>query len=675
MSRGSIEGEAIPEKFPYLLVLITSVLLGFLGSFWYLLGRSGLGFWTSLDLFSAITSITIADALLLIIPWAFSRLKFFKERINIKTLGYLYMIGVCSAYYLVLLNDPIVMVVGSRILMSEELSLKYVPLFLAPPKSVVEGIMLGKAPFEFDVWIPVLAFWWVLYTIPAIFLISVATLFRRHWIEVEKVPFPCTSLMYQFLITIPSPSSSNRRRSIFTIGLIVGVVFQGIVLLTQLFPWFPDIFAVRGNCCGYVWYVKSTDVVAPIIGLGTANLQPIMAAVAYFVPLTILFNCWFWYLVYCILMQVAHYMGYYTGAESAGGCGRGWCAPYSGLLSAPYKFMAISQVGGMIGLTVITLWLSRSYIYETLKAALSRSDVERLSKIESGEPLSYRWIWILLILSFIGTIGVFMAMGIGFAAALLMPITFFIFYFANTRLYGLSGFYMRGMEHGPALHKALIWPTRPEPPTREFTLTMVFVRTNTDTSSGKLFGSIFGAAASYKMASLTGISTRNTFKVLLITALIVPVASLISVFIIAGYAIGLNNLGGGPYRLLSLWGLSLWGECSDYNARIPVVGSWVEYAILGFVIVCVLSWLHYRFVWFPFEPIGFLNGTSYNSLISGLWTSYLVAWIFKTITLRVGGSRAYEEFGVPLASGITIGCLTVFIIGGIVGIIRFFVPF
>ncbi|MGQ9515412.1 MAG: DUF6785 family protein [Thermoproteota archaeon] len=96
------------------------------------------------------------------------------------------------------------------------------------------------------------------------------------------------------------------------------------------------------------------------------------------------FNGWFWHLIYIILMQIAYVMGYYTGIEGEGGCGRAWCSP-SGLREEPFKFQAISSGGGLIGLAIISLILSRNYIIETLRAAF-RSHSSRL-EIEKNEAL------------------------------------------------------------------------------------------------------------------------------------------------------------------------------------------------------------------------------------------------------------------------------------------------
>jgi hypothetical protein len=49
--------------------------------------------------------------------------------------------------------------------------------------------------------------------------------------------------------------------------------------------------------------------------------------------------------------------------------------------------------------------------------------------------------------------------------------------------------------------------------------------------------------------------------------------------------------------------------------------------------------------------------------------------VLKALTLRIGGSKAYEEHGRPLAGGFLVGYALAVLILGLVGIYRFFFPF
>jgi hypothetical protein len=98
-------------------------------------------------------------------------------------------------------------------------------------------------------------------------------------------------------------------------------------------------------------------------------------------------------------------------------------------------------------------------------------------------------------------------------------------------------------------------------------------------------------------------------------------------------------------------------------------------SIVGFIITVALSLVRARFIWWPIHPLGFLIATSFSAIWFGSWNCFLAAWIVKWITLKVGGSRAYENYGAPAVGGFLAGVTLGYFIGAIVGTIRFFIPF
>jgi hypothetical protein len=111
------------------------VLLGLFGPFGTFFAFKALGFWTSFETIQPIHPIT-ATSFLLLFLWPFLRLKSFKK-MNITIIGYLYVVTICASYYMVgnWNTEPFNVMLGSRI-NAEADSLKYVPWFMAPPKTV-----------------------------------------------------------------------------------------------------------------------------------------------------------------------------------------------------------------------------------------------------------------------------------------------------------------------------------------------------------------------------------------------------------------------------------------------------------------------------------------------------------------------------------------------------------
>ena len=72
----------------------------------------------------------------------------------------------------------------------------------------------------------------------------------------------------------------------------------------------------------------------------------------------------------------------------------------------------------------------------------------------------------------------------------------------------------------------------------------------------------------------------------------------------------------------------------------------------GIAIVAVLSLLRFKFARFPIHPVAFMVWGSYACGVC--WGSFLVGWFAKTLVVRFGGGRAYQDFK-PLFIGILAG--------------------
>ena len=62
---------------------------------------------------------------------------------------------------------------------------------------------------------------------------------------------------------------------------------------------------------------------------------------------------------------------------------------------------------------------------------------------------------------------------------------------------------------------------------------------------------------------------------------------------------------------------------------------------LGAMLMGLLTFLRYRFVWWPVHPLGFATGTF--NIMNWVWFSVFLAWLFKTIILKYSGSSGYAR--------------------------------
>jgi hypothetical protein len=183
---------------------------------------------------------------------------------------------------------------------------------------------------------------------------------------------------------------------------------------------------------------------------------------------------------------------------------------------------------------------------------------------------------------------------------------------------------------------------------------------------------LMSTMASSRLASLTKTSQRNVFKISIVVSLITPIIAMLA-WLSWTYMFGLvrSPQFGGSYR-----NMDSMGEISlSHISSMPAIGIWWPQMIAGIVIAIGLSYMHARFMWFPFEPIGMIIGIDAWSMLQTLWQLAAIAWILKTLTIRIGGSKAYEEHGILVAGGFLVGYALAVLFVGIIGIYRFFFPF
>jgi hypothetical protein len=184
-------------------------------------------------------------------------------------------------------------------------------------------------------------------------------------------------------------------------------------------------------------------------------------------------------------------------------------------------------------------------------------------------------------------------------------------------------------------------------------------------------GSFLSSFCSYRLADLNGVSSKSVFKMLLTVQAILPIPFMIGALWV-NYTFGGSRLSYQPLAYSAP--IDRFATPSNWD-RIPGTEPWVPIFFAGFLAVGAVAVMHAKLIWFPFEPIGFLMAFSDASLFFGMWLPALVAWVLKTITLRVGGSRLYENYGLPFVGGFVAGFIAIAFIGGFAGIYRFFKPF
>ena len=657
------------ERIPWILIVLSTLLLGFLMQPWVQMLTSMNTFY-NLGIIVCSLGLTTSSFIVLLILWLSMKLGSVRKRVTAIHLVSLYVVGSSAGWYGVWWSSGQTFWDWPNTLIRyQEIFKTNIPWFLSPPSEALQQVLVGGVPVPWGAWLPTIAFWWAWFFFNGFFFVTLATILRRDWIEVERVPFAQAMAASEIISMMPLEGSgsikSKARSKPFWIGVVLGILFNLPIFFTYLFPWFPDIYAWRTNTCGHGAITTPPSPIWDLIGITMIDKHPLAVAIMYLAPLQVLFSYWVWYLVYLGLMQVAYIMGYYTGImEDPTGCCRTW-GSVNVRFNEPFKWEAFSR-GGMIGLTVFFLIMKRTYFTETIRAALGRP-----SEGTKGEPISYRTSYGLFLLSFILLTALMLVCGFSLPAAILMPITAFLFWIANARVWGATGTYIQSAEGGTALYRLFLWPSAPQPPTGEFIMASTWSGWHVNTPVEGNAGSFLSSFCSYRLADLNGVSSKSVFKMLLTVQAILPIPFMIGALWV-NYTFGGSRLSYQPLAYSAP--IDRFATPSNWD-RIPGTEPWVPIFLAGFLAVGAVAVMHAKLIWFPFEPIGFLMAFSDASLFFGMWLPALVAWVLKTITLRVGGSRLYENYGLPFVGGFVAGFVAIAFIGGFAGIYRFFKPF
>jgi hypothetical protein len=548
--------------------------------------------------------------------------------------------------------EPVIARVGT-----DPAVMAYVPEFVSPPREAAVALMRGTGSITAIPWSQLLpAIIWRFFTFAFFAGISVGiiSIFRRQWIDVEKLAYPQVAAAYSAIVGVGEVRNPKwTGRTTFILGFIIGFGLEFIRALTAFFPWFPDIYSFRSDTCGPGTHRITFPGTTWHYGL--AKQTPLYALLL-LAPLHSLFSIVFWGIVYEIASTVAVALGYYTGYVDMGFCGRSWCGENTPWADPPLAFGSLIA-GAALGVFVMTIFRERHHIMTTLKMAFGGA-----GGTEAEEPMSYRTAWLIFIGSFILGIIVFMVAGMSLWASFVVILTGVVTWFTTSQLWGRAGFSNEpGYDFGPAFAKTLLWPT-------EYMLPL----TNTDRVLAHTYvyelashrpsvpwcTTFYTVLGSYKMASLMKVHPRNVVKVASIALIVAMFTACMMNIILPGvYGMG---------RTIMLTSIDL--TFRIYNTWLrPSPHPMVEIApwmASGFTFMVIMSFLYARFLWLP-DPLMAIIAWDWVASLMGTWSAALVAGIIKWLVLRIGGSKLYEEKAVPFVGGFILGAALNALVAGI----------
>jgi hypothetical protein len=403
-------------------------------------------------------------------------------------------------------------------------------------------------------------------------------------------------------------------------------------MIAWFYPQFPRFPTASAR-----WVFYSQDYPPLFLFLST-----VVICFSYFASLEILFSIWFFDLLFILEGGFLNKIGIKA------------ISPYYG--TGHYRWQT---AGAFVSLALWGLWIARHHLRGVLRKALrpDRSEVD-----DSGEMLSYRGALVGLALGCLYAAIWLNRAGIEWKLIVLLIPAMLLVYLTTSKIladsgliyvgpptsaYGLSLAALGGAHKLAASSRVAIgiagFTVNHQ---RGLTMTaMMHINRLSELVSGSRRRLFWGVA----LAFVVGIAASTIFTIWL-------------AYTVGGYNFQPNNLiinaPIGQFR----------GIVNNIKDAKPIEGTNYWFFLAGAGAMAFLNLMRYRFVWWPFHPIGFaLSGVGLSRLTS---STIFLAWLLKLVMLKLVGASFYRK-SRPFFIGMLTGYILMVAAGVVVDTIWF----
>jgi len=503
----------------------------------------------------------------------------------------------------------------------QELILPHIKPWLAPKdisitRPFFEGLPKGS-PIPYAAWALPLFSWGLFLMVLYFVTICAVSILRKEWVERERLSFPLTQLPVAMVKPGKGKIPLLFKSKIFWLGFAIPFIISCLGALQHYFPMVPAPRLTQSIPV----FRRTTDIIFrlsfPVLGF------------TYLINLDTAFSLWFFNLIFLIFKGWINITGI-SSPENVGIYGSGG-----------NPILANIGTGAFVVFVSFTLFMARGHLKEVFRKAIGKGKKD----IDSGEVMPYKSAFWGLIIGFLFLLVWLRIAGMSLWVGVLFLLLAFVFWIGLTRVVAEGGV---PTLISPSISSAQVVSCAgsriigPESLTN-LGLTYVYsadIRTFPASST----------MHSEKIAERLGkVSLRPLFWLMLLAIFIGFLVSSLVILKLAYTRGGLN--------------LNQWYFIGNVQAPYNYVANYLNNPsspnklgwlcrISGAVVMFGLMFLHNRFIWWPLHPIGFTVGMV--NWIENLWLTIFLAWFLKTLILRYGGPKIYEN-GKPFFFGLILG--------------------
>ncbi|MDA0710341.1 MAG: hypothetical protein O3B73_09035, partial [bacterium] len=464
-------------------------------------------------------------------------------------------------------------------------------------------------------------FWWV-GLIAAIFAASYAlmVMLRKQWVERERLSYPLAQVPLD--LTQGSQASGG-----FPIVMRVPIFWMGFFLAFLILMW------------NAIHYFHPTVPEIPIasqwipVARGFPDINAMISfpviGFTFLIQADVSFSIWFFHLVSNLQIGFFNRIGFTIGSGDIYGsamASQGWMG-----------------FGAMVFMVLWGLWMARNHLSDVVRKAV-RGDRE---VDDSGEMMSYRSAALTLLLSI--TYLVFWLVMSGMDAWVVLPFLFavFVLYLGITRIVMEGGLvFVRGplVAQSFAVHALGSASISPQGLTA---LALSYCWQH------ELKGFFMASVAhGGRLASETRFTRGTVTGAIALSALVALGVSIWYILLLC-YQEGAYNFG---------WWIFRRGATVPYDTMVgkmanPLPTDWGRLLFLGIgsALMGGLTFLRYRFLWWPLNPIGLPVSSTYASQM--FFFSFFLGWLARILIVKMGGIGFYNR-ARPFFIGVILGGFT-----------------
>jgi hypothetical protein len=518
-------------------------------------------------------------------------------------------------------------------------------------RAFYEGYFYGQ-PIPWARWAVPLAMWLLLIAAVFVAFLCLAALFRRPWVEQERLAFPLVQLPLE-MIREGTEGTLFRNRLFWAGFALPAAVFtlNGLHQFYPTLPEFPTEIPINPLLNNRPWSDMSM-----------LTLFGSFAGVGFFflLPIDLLFSFWFFFL----LGRGEEVLASLLGAEPRG-------APHAGA----QELVAYQTIGAFIALAAYLLYLSRRQWRQAWSGvrAFRRSGVQeeyhrtpdgvpaqRVEPARTPDMLSPQGALLGLVGS--GAVILIWLWGAGMSppvAVLEMGGYLFIQGLVMGRAMAEGGMLMAEGSFTPTDIFGAFTPTAALGPSNLTVLAFTQAMFTRDLRGMPFSGFLDGQ----KLGEGVGLNLRRLVPVFG-AAFVLTLALAIPLHLWLPYRRGAVTLYSYTYvsNATQFWTENAGPMRGELEHR-PQAAGWL---LLGAGICALLALLRTRFYWWPLHPLGYAMSASWTVIV--FWFPMFVAWLLKLLTIRYGGMRLYAAVR-PFFLGMIFGEFTLATIWTLISIL------